>query len=135
MLSYLSSESQNFRPSMHAHLHCGPFSKIWILSSHSTQGSNAGIAQRYLTDTSGKIHIGPWSDTDTTCSQVVIYPFQSSSAVLGPDGPCVHYPTSTAPISASQMSVEQTSDVCCSPINSNSHLFISPGGLKPLRFG
>lgn len=37
---------------------------------------------------------------------------------------------STAPISASQMSVEQTSDVCCSPINSNSHLFISPGGFE-----
>ena len=74
----LSSESQNFRPSMHAlicsvvHFQDLEFS---ILSSHSTNGSNADIAQRCLTDSSGKIPTTPWADTDSTCSELVIYPF------------------------------------------------------------
>lgn len=58
-------------------------SKIWILSSHSTEGSNARIAQRYLTDTSGKIPTTPWPDTDTTCMMYLPFPEYHNSAVLG----------------------------------------------------
>lgn len=57
-----------------------------------------------------------------------------NSAVLGPNAPCVHYPTGTAPIFASQKSVEWTSDVCCSPTNSNSQYY-QPWGFGHEVFG
>lgn len=73
--SRLSSESQNFRPSMHAlicsvvHFQDLEFS---ILSSHTMNGSNADIAQRCLTDSSGKSPTTSWADSDSTCAEVVI---------------------------------------------------------------